>query len=211
MRTVTDRRVRTLVLFAALAIVAGACGGPPPSTAPVAVATPLVTPNPHLKDPATADQVFIELGKGGLHITATNAASGTDGSEPVKRINATYLGWPLIISQYSTSAALRKATSGWAPGERPRQGEPPINITGMNILVTWGPTTGAEPKKPDPAKETALTSIIKVLDPLLSPLQARTIVPIAVAGSTPTPAPTATPKPTKTPKPSGKPKATPKP
>jgi hypothetical protein len=205
MRTAFVQRARPLALVAILMLVASACGGGSPSGSLQAAATPKPTPNPHLKDPATADQVFIELGKAGLHITATNAASGSNGEEPVKRINATYLGWPLIISQYSSSSALRKVFQ-WKAGDPPRQGEPPINLTGMNILVTWGPTTGASPKKPDDAKRNALDSIIEVLDALLSPLQARTIVPVPVAGSTPAPPPTATPKPIATPKPSKAPK-----
>ena len=108
MRTVTTRGVRSLACFAIVALAASACGSAPPSATPVAIATPLITPDPHLPDPTTADMVFRALGSGGLRITATNAASGTDGAEPVKRINASYLGWPLIVSQYSTSAASRR-------------------------------------------------------------------------------------------------------
>ena len=149
MRTVTTRGVRSLAVIALVAVATSACGSPPPSASPVAVATPLITPDPHLADPTTADVVFRALGSGGLRITATNAASGTDGDEPVKRINASYLGWPLIVSQYSSSAALHKATAGWQPGDRPGQGEPPIALTGLNILVT-----GARRRAPSPRRRT---------------------------------------------------------
>jgi len=213
MRTVTTRGVRSLVLLVIVTAAASACGGTPPSASPIAVVAPIVTPDPHLPDPATANQVFQALGSAGLRLTATNAVSGAPGKEPVKRINAAYLGWPLIISQYSSSSALTRATNGWRPGDLPGQGEPPIAITGMNILVEWGPTTGAEPKVPDEKKDEALTVMIGTLDKLLSPLHARTIVPVPVAGSTPAPTATATPTPTKTPKPtkSAKPTKSPKP
>ncbi|HYH93399.1 MAG TPA: hypothetical protein VD763_09590, partial [Candidatus Saccharimonadales bacterium] len=179
---------RALAVVAGLAITVAACASPPPSAAPsFAVTAPVSTPDPHLADPATADAVFLALGAAGIRISATNAAAGTAGVEPVKRINATYLGWPLTISQYSTSASLRKATEGWEPVQAPGQGEPPISIVGMNILLAWGPATSGQPKTPDPKKTAALDSMLGALDPLLSPLRARTVVPVRVAGATTAP------------------------
>src|SRR5215203_6053775 len=114
----------------------GACGGEAPSAAPsIAAATPVITPDPHLEDPTTADAVFLALAKAGLRLTANNADAGGAESALVKRINATYLGWPLAVSQFKTTTALSKAT-GWAGGT-PGQGEPPISIAGLNILVEW--------------------------------------------------------------------------
>jgi hypothetical protein len=194
------------VLVALCAIVAGACGGAQATPPPAAVA-PLVTPNPHLAEPATADQVWRALGAAGLRIVANNAVSGTAGKEPIKRINATYGGWPLTLAQFSSSRALRREIEAWKDGERPGQGEAPISISGMNILVTWGPTTGKSPKVPDARKADALTALVGVLDPLLSPMQARAVVPVDFPSATPTPAPTPTP----TPEPTKKPKKTPKP
>ncbi len=98
-----------LPLLVSLATVLAACGEPPPSVAPTVRPTPVVTPDPHLGDPTTADDVYLGLGRAGLRITANNASAGDDG-DLVKRINATYLGWPLAVSEYRTSLALADAT-----------------------------------------------------------------------------------------------------
>ncbi len=194
------------------AVIVTACGGgQPPSAPPVAVVAPLVTPDPHLHEPATADQVFRALSAGGLQMVANNALSGASGAEPVKRINATYLGWPLNVAQYSSSAALSKVTQ-WKDGEPPRGGEVPIAIVGLNILVTWGPTTGGKPRVPDARKVNALDPLVKILDGLLSPLRARANVPLAIAGPSAAPSPPASARPAAaspvkaSPKPSRKPK-----
>jgi hypothetical protein len=81
----------------------------------------------------------------------------------------------------------------------------------MNILVEWGPTTGASPRKPDGRQMEAAESLASAMNALVSPLSLRTIVPIPGVTPEPTPAPTpkATPKPTA--KPTAKPKATPRP
>ena len=190
------------------AIFVAACGGAqPPSAPPVAVATPLTTPDPHLHEPATADQVFRALSAGGLQMVANNAISGASGAEPVKRINATYLGWPLNVAQYSSSVALSKVTQ-WKDGEPPRGGEVPIAIVGLNILVTWGPTTGGKPKVPDARKSAALDPLLQILAGLLSPLRARTVIPLAIAGASATPSASPSVKPVATKKPA---RASPKP
>ena len=190
------------VAVAACLIAVVGCGGAgAPSSAPTARPTPVVTPDPHLDTPALADDVFRALSLGGLTITANNAVSGA-GDEPVKRINATFSGWPLAVEQYSSNAALNKVTKGWKDGDPPGRGEPPVSISGMNILVIWGPTrTNHKPKRPDARKAEAVQELVDVLDPLLSPLRARSNVPLvlsattAAASTAPSQASEATPEP----------------
>lgn len=168
-------------LVVAVALVA-ACGGAQPSAAPSAAPTPLVTPNPHLPSPATAQQVFSGLGKAGLRITANTASLGAEGSDVVTKIYATYLGWPLDVVQYRSTTALTKVTE-WPAGEAPGTGEPPIALAGMNILITWGPmVSGSKPGKPDSRQSDGLRALVSALDPLLSPLRARANVPVAISG-----------------------------
>ena len=187
--------VSTILVVAALL---SACGEAAPTPPPAAVSTPTPTPDPHLGDPTTADEVFLALGAAGLRLTANNAASGGEGSSLIKRINATYLGWPLSVSQFTSTAALNRATE-WAPDELPAQGQPPIAIAGLNILVEWGPTTGAEPKKPAGPQVKGLKDLATHLDALLSPLRARSVVWVpgttAAAAADPSASPKATPKP----------------
>jgi len=181
--------------------VAAACGGPPPSAAPSAAPTPLVTPNPHLADPASARDVFHALGRFGLKMTPNTASTGGDGAVMVTRINATYLGWPLDVTQYRTSADLAKIVK-WKAGEGPGRGEPPVALAGYNILVTWGPHgVGVKPPIPDERQSAALEALVKALDRLLSPMRTRTVVPVvvAVAPASPSPGPSAAPKATPAP------------
>ena len=95
----------------------------------------------------------------------------------------------------------------WQSGSVPGQGEAPVSIAGLNILIQWGPMTGASPRKPDERQLAIATKLALALEPLLSPLAVRTIVPIPGVTPEPTAAPTAKP----TPKPTAKPKVTPKP
>ena len=186
----TARLVATIVVTLA---VAAACGGTPPSASPPATPapTPLITPDPHLPDPATADQVFLALGAAGIKMTANNAASGPADGPLVKRINATFLGWPLTVTQYRTTAALQELTA-WAPDELPGQGEPSVAIAGLNILVEWGATTGAQPQDPAGPQIQGLIDLAAAMDVLLSPLQARSVVPVPGV-VTVAPAPSAAP------------------
>jgi hypothetical protein len=174
-------RVGAIALVALSAFTLVACGEAAPSVAPTVRPTPVVTPDPHLTDPTTADDVWRGLGAAGLRMTANNATSGGSDSALVKRINATYLGWPLNLSEYRTSRALVKETD-WESGEQPGQGEAPIAIAGANILVTWGPQTGEEPIRPDERQLEALSDLVAALDRLLSPLRARTVVRLDVPG-----------------------------
>lgn len=178
MRIRGNRGWATLTLTAvATAWLVAACATPVPSPTPTARPTPVITPDPHLDDPATADAVFLALGSAGLRMTANNAIGGTDDSPLVKRINATFLGWPLAVSEYRTSAALAKLTE-WPADARPDQGQPPVTIVGLNILIEWGPTTGAEPPSPSGPQVQALQAMAAALDALLSPLRARSVVTV---------------------------------
>ena len=181
---------------------AAACSTPPvvPSPTP-APPRPLVTPNPHLADPATAQDVFNGLGREGLRITPNTANASSDGGVVITRINGTYLGWPLDVTQYRTAADLAKAAK-WKAGEAPGRGEPPVALAGYNILVSWGPSEiGVKPPTPDDRKAAALEALVSALDRLLSPLRTRTVVPVQVAAvpegaaSDPSLAPKATPAP----------------
>lgn len=193
MRTPSIRGSASLaVLVSAIVMTAAACGDAAPSASPSARPTPVVTPDPHLPDPAALEDVWHGLGAAGLTMTANNATAGAGDSALVKRINATYLGWPLNVSQFTTSAALEEATP-WEPGEPPGQGEAPVAIVGANILVTWGPQTGEEPVKPDARQTEGLEDLVAALDRLLKPLRVRSIVPIQVPGVVLGPTPAASP------------------
>jgi len=159
----------------------------------------VVTPNPHLGDPTTAKDVFNGLGRAGLKITPNTAFAGAAGAAVVTRINATYLNWPLDVTQYRTAADLAKKAD-WESGDAPGRGEPPVALAGYNILVTWGPATGAKPLVPDARQAAALDELVAALDRLLSPIRTRSIVPVqtvavSAAEDGPSAAPEATPAP----------------
>ena len=71
---------------------------------------------------------------------------------------------------------------------------------GLNILVDGDPTTGATPKTPDDRQLAAAEALHQALDPLVSPMSARTIVAIPGVPE-PTVAPTASPSPKADPRP----------
>lgn len=169
-----------------ISVLASACGGPAPSASASSEPTPVVTPDPHLPDPTTADDVFRAISAQGLRLTASNAVTGTGGL--VKRINASFGGWPLIISEY-TSAAVLDGRLEWPEGEIPGGGEPAVAVAGINILVTWGPISNGPPVAPDAARAARLVTLAEALDSLLGPVRVRSVVPLAVA--TPLPAPSA--------------------
>lgn len=176
-------RRRSLALLVIACALATACGGDPPASPPPPTPVPTASPSPapiHLSDPAAADAIFHALGKAGLKVKANTAGSGRSGHEPIRRISATYLDWPLVVSEYSSSKALARAKP-WKVGAKPAQGEPPIAFIGLNILIEWGPTsTGLRPKKPSARELAALATLVEILDPLLSPLKARTAAPITI-------------------------------
>lgn len=177
-----------------------ACGSAPPSVVPVTPSpTPLVTPNPHLSDPASADAVFTAIARARLPISANNAAAGSD---PVKQINATFFEWPLIISEYTSAASLAKHQT-WVPDEPPGRGEAPVSIAGINVLLEWGPQTGAKPQGLSPAQVEAMNGLLEVVDRYLGPLTVRSTTFLQV------PAASASPKPSASAPASGKPSAKP--
>ena len=170
------------VAFLSLSVLVVACGGGPPSASPSSVPTPVVTPDPHLPDPTTADDVFRAIGAAGLRLTPNNAVTGDGGL--IKRINASYGGWPLSISEYTSAAVLADRTE-WAADEMPGAGEPAVAVAGSNILITWGPMTNGAPVAPDAARAARLVLLAEALDALLGPLRYRSLVVLPVT----TPAP----------------------
>jgi hypothetical protein len=204
----------------ATALLLGACGSAAPSATPVPTAAPTATPDPHLTDPVSVDVVIRKLAGAGIRMQPNNASAGRNG-EPVKAINFTYDGWPLIISQFSSSAALR-ANAAFDPSKQPRHGDATYKVAGLNILIEYGPgIRSAQDPPPDPRFRSAAMRLVDVLDPLLGPLQQASLNPLPLPEPSPSPtlapSPTASPKasaaPTKKPsaKPTAKPKATPKP
>lgn len=200
----TPRRARFLAPLTVLAILAAACSSAVPSVAPTVRPTPVVTPDPHLGDPATAQEVYNGLGRAGLRITPNSASEFTTDDVPVvMRITGTYLDWPLDVFEFRSVKDLIAATKAWKADVGPGKGDPPISLSGLNILVTWGPrTTGRKPKAPDQRQAAALEKLVEALEPLLAPLRARTVVPVELAAAPAASASTV---------PSGKPKATPAP
>jgi hypothetical protein len=189
-------RLAGLVVSAGLAL--AACGsGAPASVAPAATPTP--TPDPHLAMPATADQVFSALGRSGLRINANNAALGAPGAALIKKINATYEDMPLLVTEFRSAKALRD-TTGWDSATPPRQGDPPYAFVGGNILVEWGSASGVRLGTPDPRRQEQAEKLAAILDPLLWPLEQRSIGPVPVR--TPAAAAAASPAPSGAPAPS---------
>lgn len=190
----------------------GAVPSPPPSVVATPTPTPSPTPNPHLSGPATADQVYLALLEDGLAISGNTAVAGSEGRDPVKRIEGTYLGWSLSIGQYRSEKTLHDADP-WKDGALPAAGDRPLSIKGLNILVEWGPKNVGAPTKPDESQLVGASTLRFALDSLLSPLLVRSVV--AVAGPTPTPGPSASPaaspQPTKKPPPKPTKKPSPRP
>jgi len=196
-----DRAAGFVALAAALAVVA--CGGsaatPPPSAAP----TPVITPDPHLKEPVTADQSYRILMSAKLGMSCPNAILGNPGASVVKQINCTLEGWPLRITQYTSSAVLQKAVA-WKSGQAPGGDEPPYSIAGLNVLITFGPTSAKAPAAPDADKQAVAARIVSLLDPLMWPLTQHSVVLVPSRTPEPPPAP-ASATPAKSAKPTAKP------
>lgn len=191
----------------AMGLFVAACGSPAPSVEPATPRpTPVITPNPQMTDPASAEALFTAIARMKLPITANNATAGKD---PVKTINATYHGWPMLISEYKSAATLAKLKP-WKAGDPPGQGESPVAIKGLNILIEWGPSTGAKPPVLDADQIKIMNEFLEAIDPAIGPLTVRTttelVVPIATPAPTPKASPSASAKasaaPSKKPKPS---------
>jgi hypothetical protein len=183
----SNRGLRAVTALVAVVLVAG-CGSGTGTPIPSAPATPAVTPDPHLAAPAHVDDVYRLMGAAGLRIIASTASVGTKG-DPVKRITATYDDWPLVLTEFSSASALR-SVGKFDTSERPRRGEAPYIVAGLNILVEYGPrdTNDPVPLPADPAHQKALDALIGALNPLLGPLAQRSVQTIAMPGGTPVPA-----------------------
>ena len=195
------------VATAVIALMLTACSASVPSSAPppTIAPTPVITPDPHLSDPATADAIFDVIRRAGLPLSVTNATGGDPSSPIVKQINAAIDNWPLVISQYRSSATLRAAVK-WTPGKPPADGSPPYLFVGFNVLIAFGPSTG-KPLSPDATRQAQAERLVQVIDPLLWPLEQRAVMPIpsrtaAVASPAATP-----PKPSAKPGPKPSPKS----
>lgn len=180
--------VRLALLFGVLAASLTGCGSAPtpaPTARPTAAPTP--TPNPHLADPATADAVYRGLAAAGLSISANTAVSGGPGGEPRTTISATYAGWPLLLSEYSSRAALDAAVGSLAGP--PGQGRPPYAFAGLNILVLYGPMQQLySPSAPAGPFRTAAAALVDALDPLVGPLRQQAVVAVPLPSAAPRPA-----------------------
>jgi hypothetical protein len=209
---ISNRRVRGRGLAAiAAGLVVIACGAPPApvrTVAPTVRPTPTVAPTRLPDDGASVDALFRGLTSLGLGIVANNADTPPQ-ADRVKRINATYAGWPLTLTEFTTVQTLARATRWKA--RRLAQGEAPVALAGLNLLVEWGPTTGARPQRPDGARLEALDRLVDALDVLIGPLRVRASIEVAVPTPTPEPTPTPTPSPTPTSSPPPTPTPTPRP
>jgi hypothetical protein len=177
----SNRGLRAVTALVAVVLVAGCGSGtatPPPSAQP----TPLVTPDPHLAAPAHVDDVYRLVSAAGIKIVANTASAGTKG-EPVKRITATYNDWPLVLTEFSTASALR-SVGKFDTSERPRRGEAPYIVAGLNILVEYGPrdTNDPTPVPADAAHQKSLMALVGALDRLLGPLTQRSVQTIVMPG-----------------------------
>ena len=193
----------TAGLFALIAL--GCAPAAVVSAPPTAEPTPVVTPDPHLREPVTADQVFRALSAARLGMIANNANTGGGNSDIVKMINADLGSWPLRITEYRSTAVLTRALA-WKPRVAPGGDEAPYAFAGLNILIQFGPISARPPAPPDVSRQQAVASIIAVLDPLLWPLAQRSIVAVPTRTAIPsaTPAPSAKPSTKPTTRPSAK-------
>ena len=176
-----------VILVLAVALALAGCGGSAAATPTIPPSpSPTPTPDPHLTEPASLEAVFSWMQRQGLTITANNADAGGTGGEPLRRINATYASWPLIISEFSSSAAL--ARSGFRAGTTPGIGDAPFQFAGLNILVEYGPhAKNVNQQSPDPRFQAAAQKIADVLEPLIGPLEQSSVDPVSVASAAPVP------------------------
>lgn len=184
-----SRFVGVLLVVLGATLVAACGGNTAPSASASARPTPVITPDPHLTEPVSIDTIFVELQKAGLDLTGNTASTGPAG-EPVKSIAATYMDWPLVLSGYSSSAALRRV-SGFDPSKPIGQGDAPIALAGLNILVEFGPKTSNTviPEAPDARRLEAAQELVRVLDPLIGPLSqvSAALLPLPTATGLPSP------------------------
>jgi hypothetical protein len=194
----------------ALAAAIAACGtGAPSSPSPSPTPRPTPTAVARLAAPFRADEVFVALREAGLDVTGNTARAGLPGKEPRATIYATYEGWPLTVMEYSSAAALRRA-SGYKANDRILAGDPPFAFAAGNVLVQYGPRRdGKKPARPDLIRQAIALNLVLALHPRVGPLSQRSIVrlplPTPVATPVPTPAPGSASPATPTPTPAGTP------
>lgn len=186
------------VALLAAGVIVAACGGSNgPSGPPSAEPTPVVTPDPHLHEPVTADEIYRAFQAAKLEISPNNANLGGGNPRIVKQINAEVGNWPLRITQYTTSADLQKSL-GWKPNENAVRNDAPYGFAGLNISVEFGPIdTAGTPGVPNAERQQLATSIVAVLDPLLWPLVQHSVaaLPARTLPPPPTVAPSTKPSP----------------
>jgi hypothetical protein len=185
MRSSNHSSLRLVTVLAAVVIALAACASPAPSSAPPVTPrpTPVITPDPHLTEPATADEIFNAIRVGKLQLAVNNATAGDPNSPVVKRINATIANWPLIITQFRSSELLRE-TMKWDPATPPAQGNAPYTFVGLNIVIEFGPTTG-KLATPDASRREQAERLVALVDPLLWPLEQRSVAPLATKTAPP--------------------------
>jgi hypothetical protein len=192
--------VFALVGVVLLAVIVVGCGPTAAASAsPTPVPAPVVTPDPHLKEPVTADQIWAAIALGHMRLAANNATIG-DGTI-VKRINADLDGWTLRITAYTNAAAMQKAKT-WKAGQAPGVGEPAYAFAALNVIIEYGPTSRASaPPAPDPEHQATAAKVVALLDPLLWPIEQHSVMAIP-ARTVPPASPSAAPsKPVKSPAP----------
>ena len=188
------RSARAALLLACLFGAVVACGGsaakPTPTKGP---ATSSPSADVRLDDPTSADDVYVALNAAGLGIVGTNAEAGTD---PVKRINATYAGQPLVISGYSSDLA-RAGLDKLVDGAPPAAGQPPYTFAALNVVIELGSSTpGVSPTLPDAQLVASASTLADVLLRLLGPLVERSAQRVSPPPpATPAPSPKASPTP----------------
>jgi hypothetical protein len=172
--SVGRRSIATLMVAMTLTACAASVpsSAPPPTVAP----TPVITPDPHLTAPASASAIFNVIRPAGLPLSITNTIGGDPNSPIITQINAAVDNWPLIITQYQDSVTLRAAVA-WDPTKPPAAGNPPYAFVGLNILIAFGPSTG-HPAAPDANRQAQAQRLVDVIDPLLWPLEQRSITPV---------------------------------
>jgi len=182
----TAVRPRASVTALAALLLVAACGGAAPgaSVRPIARLTP--TPDPHLVDPTSADQVIASLAAMGMTVITNNASRGRDG-EPVKIVNATFAGWPLSIAEYSSTARRRELH----PLDPSAVESNRMLLAGLNIIVLYGPPDRPDAPSPDPGFVDSARALADALEPLLGPLERQgVLVPgAAVSGPSQSPSP----------------------
>lgn len=171
-------------ILAIVMVVAG-CGSSATARPPTPAPTPVITADPHLRDPASLEDIFNALAAAGLRVTPNNAVAA---AEPRRKINATFVDWPFVVSEFSSTAA-RKAATRWNPKVPVARDEAPYAFAGLNMLIEFGPTVTNNATAVAPALpyQEAAAALVRVLDPLIGPLEERAVVPIPVPAASPGP------------------------